>query len=162
MDYMKQSGFTPDFALVDRDSRMSESYHLRRLPALLLIGPDGRILLAKIGFTREDAAPLAVRLERYLSRGGNTSTPFIEARRIRSDALAWLREGKDAMALMYLERVLEILPEMESLNHRMAEIHGRLGNRREAARCYSRALSSGMCDAGEAMAGLSEVLGTGR
>jgi len=162
MDYMRQLGLTPDFALDDRDSRMSGSYRFGRLPALIVIGPDGRILFAKIGFTREDAAPLAVRLEQYLSRTGKVSTPFTEARRIRSEALAWLREGKDSMALIYLERVLEILPEMESVNHRMAEIHRRLGNRREAARCYSRALSSGMCDVGEAMAGLSEVLGEGR
>lgn len=162
IDYLGQFDLTPDFALDDGKASMAKSYRFGRLPALLLVGPEGKILFAKIGFDGEDAAPLALRLEQYLSRGSGPSTPFLEARRIRSDALSWLREGNDAMALIYLERVLEIVPEMESVHRRMAEIHGRLGNRREAARCYSRAISSGMCDAGEAITGLSEVIGAGR
>ena len=56
--------------------------------------------------------------------------------------MKWLGEGRRRMALFYLERVLELQPNLYTVNCQMADICRDLKMRREAARYYARYLGA--------------------
>jgi len=158
-DFLRDHGLHPDYALFDTDMRLSSTYGVSEVPvALLVVGPKGRIVFSMVGFEPPDAAPIGKLLEGIFSRATEGTTPFRDARRIHAAAQDWLREGRKEMALLYLERVLELYPELHSVNYVMADIYSQMGKRREAARCYSRSLAAGVCDLRELRSRLKTLL----
>jgi len=132
----------PDFALHDPSFHQARCYGFGKAPALYVIGPGGDIIFTVSSSRPVELAAFTARLGHVLSMQEAKRSDFAQARDIYADAMHWLEEGKCRMALFYLERVLELQPNLYTINCQMADIYRDLKMRREAARHYSRYLGA--------------------
>ena len=89
-----------------------------------------------------DLAAFTIDLGRLLNQECAFSQ-FAEARGIYRDAVSWLKKECPDMAAMYLERVLEIQPQLYSVNRTLADVYRRLHEPQLAATHYGRYLAAG-------------------
>jgi tetratricopeptide (TPR) repeat protein len=143
-DYLLSIGIEPDFILTDPDFLNRRHYDFQSLPVLIVAGPDGKIVFTRKGFRSGEARPLANDLDSLFreNTGGDTRTPFKEARRIHGEALEYYDSGRAGLAAVYWERALEIFPDASSLHACLADAYGLLGRPRDSAREYARYLSA--------------------
>jgi hypothetical protein len=132
----------PDFALHDPASNQARCYGFVKTPALHVIDPDGQIIFTVSSTRPVDLAAFTARLDHVLAMERHGRTRFAEARRLYRDALAWQGQGRLGLAAVYLERVLELQPNLYTVNCRVADIYRDLRMRKEAARYYSRYLGA--------------------
>jgi hypothetical protein len=128
----------PDYALHDPSFHQARCYRFGKAPALNVIGSNGDIIFTVSSSRPVDLAAFTARLDHVLAMERTGRSDFGEARDIYVEAMAWLEEGKRRLALFYLERVLELQPNLYTVNCQMADIYRDLKMRREAARHYSR------------------------
>jgi thiol-disulfide isomerase/thioredoxin len=143
--FLAAAGATPDFVLRDPDFRLAGRYGIRTAPALLVIDGDGGIVLSRTGYREGDRDLLYQELVRAFeetSAQAEAGSLVGEARRIDEEACAFLREGKPEYALLYQERVREMLPGYPSVNLRVAEAALAAGRRDEAVRSFARYLAA--------------------
>ncbi len=142
---LESQAIEPDYVLSDPDMRHAGSYLFESVPVLLLIGPDGRIVLSRKGYRSEDALELAAALDGVLfgSSSNPAVTPFRRARRIAAEGMEFFAQGDYEMAALYWERSLEIFPAAGSVHLPLGEAYRLLGRKRDAARHYGLYLSSG-------------------
>jgi hypothetical protein len=132
----------PDHALHDPSFHQARCYGFAGAPALHVVGPTGEIISTVSGSRPVDLAAFAARLDHVLVLGRTGRGDFAAARDVYVDAMKWLEEGRRRMALFYLERVLELQPNLYTVNCQMADICRDLKMRREAARYYARYLGA--------------------
>jgi hypothetical protein len=133
----------PDYALHDPASHQAGCYGFTRAPVLHVVGPGGGIIFT-VAVTRPvDLAAFTARLDHVLGMNEIRGSDFTEARHVYIDAMSWLAKGRHRMALFYLERVLELQPNLYTVNCQMADIYRELNMRKEAARHYARYLGAG-------------------
>jgi plasmid stability protein len=132
----------PDFALHDPAFNQARCYGIARTPVLHVIDPDGQIIFTVSSTRPVDLAAFTARLDHVLAMERHGRTRFAEARRLYRDALAWQGQGRPGLAAVYLERVLELQPNLYTVNCRVADIYRDLRMRKEAARYYSRYLGA--------------------
>lgn len=144
--FLGAAGVTPDYILRDPDMRLAARYGIDTVPALLVIDADGRTVFSRSGYREEERYNLYRDLERAFAEGALAAEaldPAVrEARRIHAEALAYLREGKPEYALLYQERIREILPGYPSVNLRIAEAALAAGRRDLAIRSLARYLAA--------------------
>lgn len=142
--YLDNCGAKPDVVLHDPRMDQASRYHFRYVPVLLIVGRSGKVVFSHKGYQAETAWRLATEVDRILEKGEekNAGTLFEEAHRIHGEAMQYIDEGKSEMALAFLERILELVPEMTTTHYLIAEAHWNAGRRQEAVRHYSRYLSS--------------------
>jgi len=134
----------PDFALHDPASNQARCYGFVKTPALHVIDPDGQIIFTVSSTRPVDLAAFTARLDQVLAMERHGRTRFAEARRLYRDALIWQSQGRHGLAAVYLERVLELQPNLYTVNCQVADIYRDLRMRKEAARYYSRYLGADM------------------
>jgi hypothetical protein len=141
--YLDMCATKPDFVLHDPRMDQTSRYHFRYVPVLLIVGPDGKIVFSHKGYQVEKSWYLATAIDRILGKNENnrTGTPFEEARRIHGEAIQYLDEGKFEMALVFLERILELVPELTTTHYLIADACWNAGRRQEAVRHYARYIS---------------------
>jgi len=91
--------------------------------------------LARAGYSQKTAGEITGELERLVGSPPARSTDdaaFAEFCRIRREALAFLDDGKAGMAVLFLERAIEMNPEFFTLQSLLADAYLRIGKRREA------------------------------
>ena len=130
----------PDFALHDPAFNQVRCYGFEKTPALHVIGPGGEIVFTVSSSRPMDLASFTARLDHVLAMERRRETAFAEARKLYLDAMDWLDQERRGMALVYLERVLEIQPNLYTVNCQVADIYRDLKMRTEAARYYARYL----------------------
>jgi len=138
LDLLVSRKLHPDHALHDPSFHQARCYGFGREPALHVVGPTGEIIFTVSSSRPVDLAAFNARLDHVLSMGQAGRSDFAAARDVYVDAMKWLGEGRQRMALFYLERVLELQPNLYTVNCQMADICRGLKMRREAARYYSR------------------------
>jgi hypothetical protein len=134
----------PDFALHDPAFNQARCYGIARTPALHVIDPDGQIIFTVSSTRPVDLAAFTARLDHVLAMERHGRTRFAEARRLYRDALIWKDQGRHGLAAVYLERVLELQPNLYTVNCLVADIYRDLRMRKEAARYYSRYIGADM------------------
>jgi hypothetical protein len=135
----------PDHAVRDPGLTYADRYAVSGLPFLLVIDPEGKITLARKGVVRGDEEPFEREMNRVVSRQAareKKTGSFAELRRIRAEGLEFLSRGQFGMAAMFLERALELNPDLYTLQPLLAEAYSGEGKRREAALAYSRYLAA--------------------
>lgn len=146
--FLAAAGATPDFVLRDPEFRLAKKYGISSAPALLVIGPQGRIILAKAGYREADRDELYGGLmAAFDAAAGETETSgessvVAEARRLHEEASAFLREGKPEYALLFQERIAEMLPGYPSVQLRIAEAALAVGERELALQCLAKYLAA--------------------
>ena len=144
--FLGAAGVTPDYTLRDPDRRLSSRYGIDAVPTLLVIDAAGNIVLSRSGYREEDRDALYRDLQEAFAAGAlsaHTVDPAIqEARRLHSEACAFLREGKPEYALLFQERIREMLPGYHSVNLRIAEAALAAGQRELAIRSLARYLAA--------------------
>jgi hypothetical protein len=128
----------PDYALHDPSFHQARCYGFGGEQALHVVGPTGEIIFTVSSSRPVDLGAFYARLDHVLSMGQTGTSDFAAARDVYADAMNWLGEGRRKMALFYLERVLELQPNLYTVNCQMADICRDMKMRREAARYYSR------------------------
>ena len=135
----------PDHVLWDPGLSYAERYSVSGVPFVLVTDRSGTVALARSGFSPKTAGEISGELDRLVG-GAEQNTKKIDAygefRRIRGEALAFLSDGKPAMASMFLERALEINPEYYTLQSLLADAYLSEGRRREAVMAYTRYLAA--------------------
>lgn len=143
--FLGAAGVTPDYVLRDSDMRLAGRYGIDAVPALLVIDAAGIIVLSRSGYREEGRDGLYRDLLDAFAAGAlsvEAVDPAVrEARRLHADACAFLREGKPEYALLYQERVQEMLPGYPSVNLRIAEAALAAGRRDLAIRSLARYLA---------------------
>jgi len=143
--FLGAAGVTPDYVVRDPDMRFAGRYGIDAVPALLVIGADGRTVLSRSGYREEERDTLYRDLEFAFAAGAREAEavePTVrEARRIHGEACAFLREGKPEYALLYQERIREMLPGYHSVHLRIAEAAIAAGRRDIAIRSLARYLA---------------------
>jgi hypothetical protein len=144
--FLGAAGVTPDHVLRDPELKLASRYGIDTVPALLVIDATGRTVLTRSGYREETRDELYRDLDRAFADGALTAgaaDPVVgEARRIHAEACAFLREGKPEYALLYQERVRELLPGYHSVNLRIAEAALAAGRRDVAIRSLARYLAA--------------------
>ena len=144
--FLAAAGATPDFVLRDPEMSLARRYGIDAVPALLVIDADGGIALSRSGYREEDREELYRELERAFARAalsaGAVDPVVREAHRLHEEACAYLREGKPEYALLFQERILEILPGFPSVHLRIAEAALAVGRRDLAIRSLARYLAA--------------------
>ncbi len=144
--FLGAAGVTPDYILRDPDMRFAGRYGIDAVPALLVIDAAGAIVLSRSGYREEDRDELYRDLLDAFAAGALSAQaidPTVrEARRLHAEACAFLREGKPEYALLYQERVREIVPGYPSVNLRIAEAALAAGQRDLAIRSLARYLAA--------------------
>lgn len=144
--FLGAAGVTPDHILRDPDLRFAGRHGIDAVPSLLVIGADGRTVLSRSGYREEDRDGLYRDLELAFADGARlaeTTDPTVrEARRMHAEACAFLSEGKPEYALLYQERIRELLPGYPSVNLRIAEAALAAGRRDLAIRSLARYLAA--------------------
>jgi tetratricopeptide (TPR) repeat protein len=147
-------GDPPDHELWDPGLSYAERYSVSGVPFVLVTDRGGRVALARSGFSPKTAGEITGELNRLVgsppARAAD-DTAFAEFRRIRQEALAFLDAGKAGMAVLFLERAIEINPEFFTLQSLLADAYLRIGKRREAIQAYTRYLIADplACDRGK-------------
>jgi len=143
--FVAAAGVTPDHVLRDPERRLAGRYGIEAVPSLLVIDAAGAIVLSRSGYREEERDALYRDLERALADGGPVAAadPAVrEARRMHEEACAFLREGKPEYALLFQERIRELLPGYPSVNLRIAEAALAAGRRDLAIRSFARYLAA--------------------
>ena len=144
--FLGAAGVTPDFILRDPERRLASRYGIDAVPALLVIDATGAIAFSRSGYREEERDTLYRDLERALAEGalsaGAVDPAVREAGRLHAEACAFLREGKPEYALLYQERIRELLPGYPSVNLRIAEAALAAGQRDVALRSLARYLAA--------------------
>ena len=144
--FLGAAGVTPGFVLRDPELQLAGRHGIDTVPALLVIDADGRTILSRSGYREEDRGRLYRDLQDAFAAGAvsaGTGDPAVrEARRLHAEACAFLREGRPEFALLYQERILEILPDYPSINLRVAEAALAAGRPGVAIRSLARYLAA--------------------
>jgi len=144
--FLGAAGVTPDFILRDPERQLAARYGIDAVPALLVIDATGAIALSRSGYREEERDELYRDLVRAFAEGAPAAAavdPAVrEARRLHAEACAFLREGKPEYALLYQERILELLPDFHSVNLRIAEAAIAAGRPELALRGLARYLAA--------------------
>jgi hypothetical protein len=142
--YLDMCDTRPDVVLHDPRMDRASRYHFRYVPVLLIVGPAGKIVFSHKGYQVERSWRLAIEVDRVLERGkeDRTGSPFQEVRRIHGEAMQYIDEDKSEMALSFLERILELVPEMTTTHYLIAEAYWTAGKRKDAVRHYARYVSA--------------------
>lgn len=122
--FLGAAGAVPDFVLRDPELRLASRYGIRSAPSLVVIDAEGGIVLSHGGYREEHRDALYADIMQAFAdaAGANRSdTALAEARRLHEEACAFMREGRPAYALLYQERIRELLPEYPSVHLRIAE-----------------------------------------
>jgi len=150
----ERGGTSPDHELWDPGLSYAERYSVSGVPFVLVTDRGGRVALARSGFSPKTAGEITGELDRLVgSPPARTTdgTAFAEFCRIRQEALAFLDDGKAGMAVLFLERAIEMNPEFFTLQSLLADAYLRIGKRREAIQAYTRYLIADplACDRGK-------------
>lgn len=144
--FLAAAGVTPDFVLRDPEFLLARRYGIGTVPALLIVNAEGRIVLSRSGYRDEDRFELYREIDTALAAGAllaKTADPALgEARRIHAEACAFLREGRPEYALLYQQRIREMLPRYPSVHLRVAEAAIAAGDRDLAIRSLARYLAA--------------------
>lgn len=145
--FLGAAGVTPDYILRDPDLRLAGRYSIDTVPALLVVDVAGTIVLSRSGYREEDRDALYRDLQGAVAAGvrsasGTVDPAVREARRIHAEACDFLREGKPEFALLYQERIREMLPGYHSVHLRIAEAALAAGRRDLAIRSLARYLAA--------------------
>jgi hypothetical protein len=144
--FLGAAGASPDFVLRDPEMRLAARYGIDAVPAVLVIDGTGAIAFSRSGYRDEDRDALYRDLERAFTEVALSATapnPAVrEASRLHAEACAFLREGKPEFALIYQERIRELLPGYHSVNLRIAEAALAAGRRDLAVRSLARYLAA--------------------
>jgi thiol-disulfide isomerase/thioredoxin len=144
--FLGAAGVTPDFILRDPEMRLAGRYGIDTVPTLLVIDTAGAITFSRSGYREQERNTLYRDLERAFIDGApavGTADPALqEASRLHAEACAFLREGKPEFALIYQERIRELLPGYPSVNLRIAEAALAAGHRDLAVRSLARYLAA--------------------
>lgn len=144
--FLGAAGVSPDHILRDPQLQLASRYGIDTVPALLVVDANGVTILSRSGYREEERDGLYQDLERALANAELTAgivDPIVsEARRLHAEACAFLREGKPEYALLYQERILELLPGYHSVNLRIAEAAIAAGRRDLAVRSLARYLAA--------------------
>jgi hypothetical protein len=143
--FLAAAGATPDFVLRDPEFRLAQKYGITSAPALLVIDPRGRLVLSKAGYNEADRSDLYGELMNAFDRAAGTagdSSIVAEARRLHEEASAFLREGKPGYALLFQQRIAEMLPDYPSVQLRIAEAALAVGERDLALRSLAKYLAA--------------------
>jgi tetratricopeptide (TPR) repeat protein len=148
------AGDRPDHEMWDPGLSYAERYSVSGVPFVLVTDRGGRVALARAGFSPKAAGEITGELDRLVgspSARPTDDTAFAEFCRIRQEALAFLDDGKAGMAVLFLERAIEINPEFFTLQSLLADAYLRIGKRREAIQAYTRYLLADplACDRGK-------------
>ncbi len=138
-------GDRPDHELWDPGLSYAERYSISGVPFVLVTDRGGQVALARAGFSPKTGREFAGELDRLVGRvqdKPSEEAKYTEFRRIRQEALAFLADGKPGMAVLFLERALEINPEYYTLQSLLADAYLSAGRRREAALAYTRYLAA--------------------
>jgi len=143
--FLAAAGATPDFVLRDPEFRLAKKYGITSAPALLVIDPRGQLVLSKTGYHEADRDELYGELMSAFDKVAGTagdSSVVAEARRLHEEASAFLREGKPEYALLFQQRIAEMLPDYPSVQLRIAEAALALGERDLALRSLAKYLAA--------------------
>ncbi len=143
--FLAAAGATPDFVLRDPDLKLATKYGIGNAPALLVIDPQGRIVLSKSGYREADRDALYTALMAAFDAAAEPAgggSVVAEARRLHEEASVFLQEGKPEYALLYQERIAEMLPGYPSVQLRIAEAALAAGERELALRSLARYLAA--------------------
>ena len=147
--FLGAAGATPDHILRDPELRLAGRYSIDTVPALLFIDPTGAIALSHSGYREEERETLYRKLVDAFASvavAGVAAEPadagIQEAQRLHTEACAFLREGKPEFALIYQERIREMLPGYPSVNLRIAEAALAAGRTDLAIRGLARYLAA--------------------
>jgi hypothetical protein len=143
--FLGAAGAAPDFVLRDPEFKLAKKYGISAAPALIVIDPRGRIVFLKDGYLEAERENLYGDLMTAFdaaARAERESSVIAEARRLHEEASAFLREGKPAFALLFLERIAEMLPGYPSVQLRIAEAAMAAGERTLALRCLAKYLAA--------------------
>jgi hypothetical protein len=135
----------PDHTVRDPGLTYADRYSVSGLPFLLVVDPEGKITLARKGLPHEGEEPFEHEMNTIVGRQPareKKAGGFAELRRIRAEGLEFLSRGQFGMAAMFLERALELNPELYTLQPLLAEAYAGEGKRREAALAYTRYLAA--------------------
>jgi tetratricopeptide (TPR) repeat protein len=137
-EYLARYDVRPDFVLMDPRLRQTRSYSLGYVPVLLVAGPGGMIVLSRKGYQPERSWYFAGEVDRFFQRESMSvkGTSFTDSGRIHDEARQYLSEGRPEMALMFLERILELSPGLSTTHSLIGDAYSELGRRQEAARHY--------------------------
>ncbi|HEY5998910.1 MAG TPA: hypothetical protein VI078_06345 [bacterium] len=143
--FLGAAGAVPDFVLRDPEMRLAGRYGVRAAPSLVVIDAAGGIIHAAIGYREEHRDQLYADLMRVFAeaqRRNLADSALAEARRLHEEACAFMREGKPGYALLYQERIRELLPEYPSVYLRIAEAALADGRHRLALQSLARYLAA--------------------
>ena len=142
--YLDRIRATPDSILLDSHNFFSSQYHIRSIPTLVIIGPEGRVIFTRRGYRQSEGESLSAVLSNLFvgALGNSPETPFTGAGRIHREAVEYLADGNPSMAALYWERILEIYPAAQTIHCSLGDAYGDLGRSRDAAREYARCISS--------------------
>jgi tetratricopeptide (TPR) repeat protein len=136
--YLNAYGIEVDFAFRDPGLTQATGYHFGFVPVLIVVGPDGRIVYSLKGYQPEKFQDLAALMARFTMEReiGGSRKAFREARRIYTEALQYLQEGRPEMAVMFLERIIETNPGLTTTHGLIGQAYETLGRHQEAAQHY--------------------------
>ncbi len=118
------AGATPDFVLRDTELQLAGRYAIRSAPAILVIDTLGGIVFTKTGYRESEREQLYGDLVRAFEEAApavDADSAIAEASRLNKEAGAFMREGKPGFALLFQERIRELLPGYPSVHLRIAE-----------------------------------------
>jgi thiol-disulfide isomerase/thioredoxin len=143
--FLGAAGALPDFVLRDPELRLAAHYGVRSAPSLVVIDARGEVVLSHSGYREEQREELYAGVMRAFADAARASladSSLAEARRLHAEACAFMRDGKPAYALLYQERVRELLPEYHSVHLRIAEAALADGQHELALRSLARYLAA--------------------
>jgi tetratricopeptide (TPR) repeat protein len=122
--FLGAAGAVPDFVLRDPELRLAGRYGVRAAPSLVVLDASGEVVFSQAGYdeAHRDALYAGV-MEAFAgaARASAADSAIAEARRLHDQACAFMREGKFGYALIYQERIRELLPDYHSVHLRIAE-----------------------------------------
>jgi thiol-disulfide isomerase/thioredoxin len=122
--FLGAAGAVPDFVLRDPELRLATRYGVRSTPSLVVIDAAGEVVLSRAGYREEHRDRLFSDILQAFgeaARASQADSALAEARRLHQEACAFMREGRPGYALLYQERIRELLPEYHSVHLRIAE-----------------------------------------
>jgi len=143
--FLAAAGATPDFVLRDPEFLLAKKYGIASAPALIVIDPRGQLVLSKSGYLEAERDELYGELMGAFDRAAGTagdSSIVAEARRLHEEANAFLHEGKPAYALLFQQRIAEMLPDYPSVQLRIAEAALAVGEKELALRSLAKYLAA--------------------
>ena len=122
--FLGAAGAVPDFVLRDPELLLASRYGVRAAPSLVVLGAAGEVVLSRFGYDEKHRDELyAAVMQAYAdaARASAAVSAIAEARRLHEEACAFMREGRFGYALIFQERIRELLPDYHSVHLRIAE-----------------------------------------